>query len=121
MDWQIKYENTIIKAYLQAFINFEQNKKAILLLIAEFRYNIIKNTNIRYKVLKLNYIYYPYILFEIDINLYFRFKLVSKIINKLKELIVVYQKSFHYTQKIEKWANNRNIQPKNYTLGDKFG
>ena len=34
-----------MEAYLQAFVNFEQNDQARLLLMVEFAYNNAKNTN----------------------------------------------------------------------------
>ena len=43
-----------MKAYLQAFINFEQNNWARLLPIAEFAYNKIKNASTDHTPFELN-------------------------------------------------------------------
>lgn len=52
---QIKWQNNIIKVYLQIFQNFEQIK---LLLMVNFVYNNVKNVNTGHIFLKLNYSYY---------------------------------------------------------------
>ena len=44
-DVQIKRQNSIIEAYLRAFVNFEQDDWARFLLIAEFAYNNAKNAS----------------------------------------------------------------------------
>lgn len=51
---QTKKQNSIIEAYLRIFINFNQNNKAKLLLIAKFTNNNSKNANISYTPFKLN-------------------------------------------------------------------
>ena len=42
---QTKRQNSMIEAYLRAFVNFEQNDWAKFLLIAEFAYNNAKNVS----------------------------------------------------------------------------
>ena len=48
-----------MEAYLQAFVNFEQNDWARLLPMAEFTYNNAKNTSTDYMFFELNCGYYP--------------------------------------------------------------
>ena len=70
----------------------------MFLLIAEFIYNNCKNISTRYIFFKLNYRYNPTILFEKDTNLCSKSKLLNKLANKLKNLIIIYQKIFYYIQ-----------------------
>ena len=51
-----------MEAYLQAFVNFEQNDWAGLLSMAEFAYNNAKNATTSHTPFKLNCGYYPRIL-----------------------------------------------------------
>ena len=48
INGQTKWQNSIIKAYLRAFINFEHNNSSKLLLIVKFAYNNNKNTSTGY-------------------------------------------------------------------------
>ena len=54
IDGQTKRQNSTIEAYLQTFVNFEQNDWARLLSMAEFAYNNAKNANIGYTPFKFN-------------------------------------------------------------------
>ena len=67
-DNQIKWHNSIIKAYLQVFINFEQNNWARLIPIAEFAYNNAQNTSTSYMPFELSYVYHPRVFFKEDTN-----------------------------------------------------
>ena len=59
-----------MKAYFWAFVHFEQNNWARLLPMAEFIYNNAKNASISHTSFELNYGYYPWMLYEDDVNLY---------------------------------------------------
>ena len=63
-----KGETVLWKAYLQAFVNFEQNNWAKLLPMAEFAYNNTKNTKTGYTPFELNFGYYFCIFFEENNN-----------------------------------------------------
>ena len=65
-DGQTKRQNSTIKAYLQAFVNFQQNDWARLLLMAKFVYNNAKNFSIGHTPFELNCSYYPCVSFEED-------------------------------------------------------
>ena len=67
-DRQTKKQNNIIKAYLQVFVNFEQNDWAQLLLMAVIAYNNAKNANISYTSFELNYRYYSWVSYKEDFN-----------------------------------------------------
>lgn len=51
---------------------------------------------------KLNYEYYFCVFFRKDINFYFKSKLANKLLNKLKNLIIVYYKTFYHTQNFQR-------------------
>ena len=54
IDGQTERQNSTMEAYLQAFVNFEQNNWARLLLIAEFAYNNAKNASTSFTPFELN-------------------------------------------------------------------
>lgn len=60
---QTKRQNNTIEAYLQAFVNWEQNNWIKFLPIVKFVYNNVKNASIGHNFLKFNYRFYPYIFF----------------------------------------------------------
>ncbi len=53
-DGQTERQNSTMKAYLQAFVNFEQDHWARLLPIAEFAYNNVKNASTGHTPFELN-------------------------------------------------------------------
>ena len=69
-DGLTKRQNSMIKAYLWAFVNFEQNDWARLLPIAEFAYNNAKNASTGYTPFELNYGYHPWVSYKEDLNLH---------------------------------------------------
>ena len=60
------------------------------LLIIEFIYNNVKNTNINHTFFKLNFKYHLYIFYKKDFNLYSKLKIAKKLFSKLQNLIVIY-------------------------------
>ena len=68
MDSQTERQNIIMEAYFRAFVNFEQNNWARLLLIAEFAYNNAKNASTGHMPFELNYGYHPRMLYEEDVD-----------------------------------------------------
>ena len=67
-DGQIKRENSIIEAYLRAFINFEQNNQTRLLPMAKFAYNNAKNASTGHMPFELNCGHHPWVFFKENIN-----------------------------------------------------
>ena len=57
-----------MEAYLWAFVNFEQNDWARLLLMAEFAYNNAKNASIGHIPFELNCGYHPWMSYKEDVN-----------------------------------------------------
>lgn len=66
-----------------------------------FTYNNAKNLNINYLIFELNCIYYSYISYQKNVNSCFEFKSAKKLLTKLKNLMIICQNYFHYTQKLE--------------------
>ena len=78
-----------MEAYLQAFVNFEQNDWARLLLIAEFAYNNAKNISTSYTPFELNCRYHPCVSYKEDLDPCLKSKIAEKLSSKLRELITV--------------------------------
>ena len=64
MESETEKQNSIMKAYLKAFVNFEQDDLAKFLSIAEFAYNNMKNASTGHTLFELNYGYYPRISYK---------------------------------------------------------
>ena len=86
---QTEQQNSIMKAYLQVFVNFKQNNWARLLLMAEFVYNNTKNASTGHMPFELNYSYHLCIFFEKNINFSSQSKTVKELSSKLRELMTV--------------------------------
>lgn len=43
----------------------------------------------------------------------------EKLTNELKDLIFICQQNLFYTQKLQKWANNKRVKPQSYMSGKK--
>ena len=94
-DRQTEWQNSTMKAYLQAFINFKQNNWARLLLIAEFAYNNTKDASIGHTPFELNYGYHPWILYKEEVNPHSKSKSVDKLSAELKELMIICQENLY--------------------------
>ncbi len=57
-----------MEAYLQAFVNFEQDDWARLLPMAELAYNNIKNASTGHTPFELNCGYHPQAFYKEDVN-----------------------------------------------------
>ena len=57
-----------MEAYLQAFVNYEQNDWARLLPMAEFTYYNAKNTSTGYTPFKLNCDFHPRVSYEENVD-----------------------------------------------------
>ena len=109
-----------MKAYLKAFVNFKQNDWARFLLMTEFTYNNAKNASTGHMPFELNYEYYPWMSYEIDIYLRSKSKLLDKLLAELQELMTVCQKNLYHAQKFQKQAYDKGVKPKTYVLGHKI-
>ena len=78
-----------MEAYLRAFVNFEQNNWAQLLLMAEFAYNNAKNASTGYTPFELNCGYYPCVFYKEDLDPHSKLKTAEELSSKLRNLIAV--------------------------------
>ena len=82
-DGQTKRQNSTMEAYLQAFVNFEQNDWAQLLLMAEFVYNNAKNATTSHTLFELNCGYHPCVCYEKDLDPRSKSKTAEKLSSEL--------------------------------------
>ena len=61
-------QNSMIEAYLQAFVNFEQNDWAWFLPMMEFAYNNAKNASTGHISFKFNCGYHPRVFYKEDLD-----------------------------------------------------
>ena len=108
-----------MKAYLQAFVNFEQNNWAQLLFIAEFAYNNAKNTSTGHTSFELNYRYHPWVSYKEDLDPHSKLKTAEELSSKFQYLMAVCQQNLYHFQKLQKQAHNKKIKPQSYVLDDK--
>ena len=118
-DGQTERQNSIIKAYLQIFINFEQNHWASLLSMIEFVYNNAKNASTGHTPFKLNCGSYRCVFFKEDTDSCFQSKTAKELSSKLKKLITFCQKNLYRTQELQKQDHNKGVKPRTYALDDK--
>ena len=88
-DGQTERQNSTIEAYLRAFVNFEQNNWARLLLMAEFAYNNAKNASTGFTPFELNCGYHPRVSYEEDLDPYSKLRTAEKLSSELQELMTV--------------------------------
>lgn len=53
-------------------------------------------------------------------NFCFQSKIINKLLAKLKELMIIYQKNFYYAQKLQKQAYNKDVKPENYIFNNRI-
>ena len=100
MDDQTEKKNSTIEAYLQAFINFEQNDWVRLLPIAKFAYNNVKNASTGYTPFELNCGYHLWVFYQEDLDPRSKSRTAEKLFSKLQKLMTVCQQNFYYAQKL---------------------
>ena len=99
-DGKTERQNSIIEAYLRAFVNWEQNDWARLLPMAEFVYNNSKNASIGHTLFELNCGYHPYFFFEDKCNTHFRSFSAKGLAMELIKLMNVYCQNFLHAQEL---------------------
>lgn len=88
---QTERQNSIIEAYLQVVINYEQDDWARLLPMAKFADINAKNVNIGYTLFELNCGYNPYVSYEEETNPHLKSKSADELATKLKNLMTMYR------------------------------
>ena len=118
-DGQTERQNSTMEAYLQAFVNFEQNDWARLLPMAEFAYNNARNFNTGHTPFELNCGYHSCISFEEDTNPRSQSKLADKLLAELQDLMTVWRENLHHAQELQKQVHDKGVKPRSYAPGDK--
>ena len=103
-----------MEAYLQAFVNFEQNDWARLLPMAEFAYNNPKNASTGFTLFNLNYEYHLRISYEEDLDPHSKSRTMEELSSKLRELMTVYQQNLHHAQELQKQGHDKGVKPLSY-------
>ena len=101
----------MIEAYLQAFINFEQNDWARFQLIAEFAYINAKNASTGFMPFELNCGYHPRVSYKEDLNPCLQSKTAEELSSKLQNLMATCQQNLYHAQKLQKQAHNKGVKP----------
>ena len=102
MDGQTERQNSTMKAYLRAFVNFKQNEWPRLLLMAEFTYNNTKNASTGFTSFELNCRYHPRVFYKEDLDPYSKLRTAKELSSTLQELMTVCQQNIHHAQKLQK-------------------
>ena len=91
-----------MEAYLWAFINFEQNDWARLLLMAKFVYNNAKNASTSYMPFELNCGYHPHVSYKEEeiLDLRSKSKTAEELSSKFQKLIIVCQQNLYHAQEL---------------------
>ena len=98
-----------MKAYLQAFVNFEQNDWARLFSMAEFAYNNAKNTSNGHIFFELYCGYHLCVSYEEDFDLRWKSRTMEELSSEPRDLMTVYQQNLHHAQKLWKLAYNKGV------------
>ena len=99
-DGQTERQNSTMKTYLRAFVNFEQNDWAWFLPMAQFAYNNAKNANTGHTSFKLNCGYHPCIFYEEDLDPRSKSKTMKELSSKLQNLMAICQQNLYHAQKL---------------------
>ena len=108
-----------MEAYLRAFVNFEQNDWARLLLIAEFAYNNAKNSSTDHTPFELNCGYHPWMLYEEDVDPRSQSKSADELSAELRELMIVCRENLYHAQELQKRGHDKRIKPRSYAPSNK--
>ena len=116
---QIERQNSTIKVYLRAFVNFEQNNETKLLLMAKFVYNNTKNASTSYTPFKLNCGYHPRVSYEEHLDPRSKSRTAEELSSELQKLMIMCQQNFYHNKKLQKRAHNKGVKSRSYALGNK--
>ena len=118
-DGQTEWQNSIMEAYLRAFVNFKQNDWARLLSMAEFTYNNVKNASTNQTPFELNCGYHPWMSYKKNVNPQSHSMSADKLSADLRDLMIVCRKNLHYVQELQKPAHDKGVKAWNYASGEK--
>ena len=86
-DSQTERQNSIMEAYLRAFVIYKQDNWARLLPIAKFAYNNVKHASIEYTPFEFNYGYHSCISYKENIDPRCRSKAANELTEELRNLM----------------------------------
>ena len=115
-DDQTKRQNSIMKQYLRAFVNFEQNDWIELLSMTEFAYNNSKHTFTQMSSFETMQKYTLRMFFENFANFKTKFKSAKKHAEKLIELMKILKVNLAYAQKQQTKYKNAKIKLMNFDV-----
>ena len=119
IDGQTERQNSTMKAYLRAFVNWEQNDWVRLLPIAEFAYNNAKNASTGHTLFELNYGFHLHVSFEDNVNSRSGSCSANKLANDLRQLMNICQQNLLHAQELQKRAYDKGVKPQSYAPGEK--
>ena len=119
-DGQTERQNSTMEAYLRAFVNFEQNDWARLLLMAEFAYNNAKNASTGHTPFELNCGFHPRMSYEEDVDPRSQSKSADELSAELRELMIVCRENLYHAQELQKRAHNKRVKPRSYAPDEKI-
>ncbi len=99
-DGQTERQNSTLKAYLRAIVNWEPDNCARLLPMAEFAYNNIKNPSTSHIPFELNCGYHPKASFEENVEPRSRSRSADELAKMLRELIEFYCQNLLHAQEL---------------------
>ena len=119
IDGQTKRQNSTMKAYLRAFINFEQNNWVRLLSMAEFVYNNAKNVSTGHTPFELNCGYHPRMSYKENIDPRSQSKSAEELSAELRKLMIICWENLHHAQELQKQDYDKRVKPQSYAPGNK--
>ena len=115
----MRWQNSMIEAYLYAFVNWEQNDWTRLLLIVEFAYNNFKNAHTGHTSFELNCSYYPCVFFKDKYNICSRSFSAKRLVMELRKLMNVCYQNFLHTKDLQKQTHDKKVKSQSYVLSEK--
>ena len=97
---QTEWQNSTIKAYLRAFVNYEQDNWARLLPMAEFAHNNAKHASMGYTPFELNCGYHLCVSYKEDVDPRSRSKAADELTEELRNLMAACRENLQHAQKL---------------------
>ena len=82
--------------------------------MAEFVYNNFKNASTDHTPFELNSSYHPQISYKEEVDPRCQSKSADKLLEELKELMIVYCKDLYHVQELQKQAYDKRVKPRSY-------
>ena len=120
MDGQTEWQNTTMKAYLCAFLNWEQNNWVWFLSMAEFAHNNSQNVSMGHTLFELNCGYHPCVFFEDKCNAYSRSSFIKKTGYGIEEVNECLLPKLFVRQNLQKQVYNKGVKPQSYASSEKI-